>query len=74
MGLDGWFDPDKALFDDITSGLLDTISSPAPKDQKNILLVSSKFKNFSLHVWLDKCYESLWIPLGNIRWCSYQWW
>jgi hypothetical protein len=50
MGLDGWFDPDKALFDDITSGLLDTISSPAPKDQKNILLVSSKFKNFSLHV------------------------
>jgi hypothetical protein len=34
MGLEGWFDTDNAFFDDITSGLSDTISSPASKDQK----------------------------------------
>jgi hypothetical protein len=39
MGLEGWFDTDKAVFD--TSGLSDTISSPASKDKK-MLLLSSK--------------------------------
>ncbi len=34
MGFEGWFDTDNTFFDDIISGLSDTISSQAPKDQK----------------------------------------
>jgi hypothetical protein len=48
-GLD-WFDTDQAFFGDVISGLLDTMSSPAPKDKKNMLLVLSKFKIFSPHM------------------------
>ncbi len=49
MGLEGWFDTDNAFFDDITSGLLNTISSPAPKDQKKCYLyqVNSKFSPYT---------------------------
>ncbi len=32
-GLD-WFDTDQAFFDNVISGLSDTMSSPSPKDQK----------------------------------------
>ncbi len=35
IGLEeGWFDTDRAFFNGITSGLSDTMSSPAPTDQK----------------------------------------
>jgi hypothetical protein len=32
---ESWFDTDCGFFDDITSGLSDTMLSPAPKDQKH---------------------------------------
>jgi hypothetical protein len=49
MGLKGWFDTDCAFFDDITSGLSDTMLSPAPKDQKTCYLyqVNSKFSPYT---------------------------
>jgi hypothetical protein len=47
-GLD-WFDTDQAFFDDVISGLSDTMSSPAPKDQKMCYLhqVNSKYSPYT---------------------------
>jgi hypothetical protein len=47
-GLD-WLDTDQAFFDDVISGLLDTMSSPAPKDKKTCYLyqVNSKFSPYT---------------------------
>jgi hypothetical protein len=40
MGLEeGWFDTDCDFFYGITSELSDTISSPAPKDQKHVTCI-----------------------------------
>jgi hypothetical protein len=42
---EGWFDTDQAFFDNVISDLSDTMSSPAPKDQKTCYLyrVYSKY-------------------------------
>ncbi len=47
-GLD-WFDTDQAFFDDVIPGLSDTMSSPAPKDQKMCYLyqVNSKYSPYT---------------------------
>jgi hypothetical protein len=47
-GLD-WFDTDQFFFDDVISGLSDTMSSPAPKDQKTCYLyqVNSKYSPYT---------------------------
>ncbi len=49
MGLEGWFDTDCVFFDGISSGLSDTILSPAPKDQKTCYLyqVNSFFSPYT---------------------------
>jgi hypothetical protein len=69
MGLEGWFDTDNPFFDDITSGLLDTISSPAPKDQKTCYLyqVNSKFSPFMCD-WTNALnhFEYLWETSDDI--------
>ncbi len=64
MGLEeGWFDTDKAFFDDIISGLSDTISSQAPTDQKTCYLyrVNSKFSPYTCD-WTNAMnhFEYLW--------------
>jgi hypothetical protein len=50
IGLEeGWFDTDCVIFDNTTSGLSDTMSSPAPKDQKTCHLyqVNSKISPYT---------------------------
>ncbi len=46
---EGWFDTDQAFFDFVISDLSDTMSSPAPKDQKTCYMyrVNSKYSPYT---------------------------
>ncbi len=65
----GWFDTDQAFFDHIISDLSDTMSSPAPKDQKTCYLnqVNSKFSPYTCD-WQNAMnhFEYLWETSDDI--------
>jgi hypothetical protein len=66
---EGWFDTDHAFFYHVISGLSDTMSSPAPKDQKTCYLyqVNSNFSPYTCE-WQNAMnhFEYLWETSDDI--------